>query len=76
MRWRSALAAGYEPPSWRNADAARFADANGIIDRSRMIHGGWHLNLCRWNEVGGPLVSVCGEPKEINLSANGPKLGL
>lgn len=74
--WRAALAAGVEPPSWRNADAARAAGADGIIDRSRMIPGGWHLNLFRWNELGGPSIKVCGEPIEITLSNSGPKWGL
>jgi len=37
--WRQALAAGQEPPSWINADAARAIGADGIIDRSRMIPG-------------------------------------
>ncbi|MCC2976706.1 RES domain-containing protein [Sphingomonas sp. PL-96] len=73
--WRPALKAGQEPPSWRNADAARAAGADGIIDRSRMIPGGWHVNLFRWNELGGPSVSVCGEPVPIQLSSDGPKWG-
>ena len=60
--WRPALARGEEPPSWRNGDAARAAGADGIIDPSRHIPGGWHLALFRWNGLGGPLVSVCGEP--------------
>jgi hypothetical protein len=38
--WRDALAAGEEPPSWRNADAVRASGADGIVDRSRMIPGG------------------------------------
>jgi RES domain-containing protein len=75
-QWRPALAAGQEPPSWRNADAARAAGADGIIDRSRMIPGGWHVNLFRWNELGGPSVSVCGDPVPITLSVDGPKWGL
>ncbi|SFG16890.1 Protein N-acetyltransferase, RimJ/RimL family [Novosphingobium sp. CF614] len=74
--WRSALLAGAEPPSWRNADFARVAGADGIIDRSRNILGGWHLNLFRWNELGGPCVKVCGKPEPIHLSADGPKWGL
>ncbi len=75
-QWRLALEVGQEPPSWRNADAARAAGADGIIDRSRMIPGGWHVNLFRWNELGGPVVSVCGEPIEIHLSKDGPHWGL
>ncbi|MDZ4137631.1 MAG: RES family NAD+ phosphorylase [Erythrobacter sp.] len=74
--WRDALEAGEEPPSWRNADAARASGSDGIIDRSRMIPGGWHLNLFRWNELGGPSVIVCGEPVAIKLSSDGPKWGL
>jgi RES domain-containing protein len=74
--WREALDKGTEPPSWRNSDAARAAGADGIIDRSRMIPGGWHLNLFRWNELGGPSVEVCGDPIDIKLSENGPKWGL
>lgn len=74
--WRSALAAGLEPPSWRAADVARAVGADGIIDRSRKIPGGWHLSLFRWNVVGGPTVQVCGDPVVIKLSDNGPKWGL
>lgn len=74
--WRQALADGQEPPSWRNSDAARTAGADGIIDRSRMIPGGWHVNLFRWNDLGGPSVSVCGDPIPIRLSPSGPKWGL
>jgi hypothetical protein len=61
-RWRKALLEGDEPPSWRNSDAARRAGADGIIDRSRGIVGGWHIALFRWNALGGPAVNVAGEP--------------
>jgi RES domain-containing protein len=74
--WRPALDAGAEPPSWRNADVARAAGADGIIDRSRQIPGGWHLNLFRWNKLGGPAVTICGEPRRIALSSDGPKWSL
>jgi RES domain-containing protein len=74
--WRPAIAAGVEPQSWLNSDAARAANADGIIDRSRMIPGGWHLNLFRWNDLGGPTIEICGEPMPIELSKNGPKWGL
>lgn len=69
--WRTALAANREPASWRNSDIARRAGADGIIDRSRMIPGGWHLNLFRWNELGGPTVEVCGPAIDIKLSESG-----
>ncbi|MGI4960052.1 MAG: RES family NAD+ phosphorylase [Janthinobacterium lividum] len=75
-QWRQAVEAGVEPPSWRNADAARAVGADGIIDRSQMIPGGWHVNLFRWNELGGPVIAICGEPTSIYLSSNGPKWGL
>jgi RES domain-containing protein len=74
--WRQALDTALEPPSWRNADAARAAGVDGIIDRSRMIPDGWHLNLFRWNELGGPKVEVWGEPIAIRLSPDGQKWGL
>ncbi|SCX28653.1 hypothetical protein DSM25558_4527 [Agrobacterium sp. DSM 25558] len=74
--WRTALSEGREPASWRNVDIARKAGADGIIDRSRMIPGGWHLNLFRWNGSGGPFVEVCGDPVEIVLTPDGPKWGL
>lgn len=74
--WRPALQEGLEPPSWGNADVVRAIGADGIIDRSRKIPGGWHVNLFRWNELGGPSVSVCGDPIAIDLSSDGPKWGL
>lgn len=69
--WRPVLAAGGEPPSWQSADVARAAGADGIIDRSRQIPGGWHLNLFRWNEFGGPSVRVDGESMEVRLTKDG-----
>lgn len=82
-QWRQALIDGQEPPSWRNADAVRAAGADGIVDRFCMIPGGWHLNLLRWNVnllrwnvLGGPLVSVAGDPVALHLSAEGPKWSL
>ncbi len=73
--WRTAIAAGVEPPSWRNADVARAAGADGIVDRSRLIPRGWHLALFRWNGPGSPLVRVIGEPTAISLSSDGPHWG-
>ncbi len=66
--WRDELAAGREPASWRNADAARAIGADGIIDRSRHIPGGWHVTLFRWNMLGGPPVAVAGPPFAAILS--------
>ncbi len=70
--WQEALAQNREPASWRNADIARSLGADGIIDRSRKMPGGWHLNLFHWNESGGPTVDICGDPIEIFLSPDGP----
>ncbi len=64
-RWRLSLQRGEEPPGWRNADAARRCGADGIIDRSRGITGGWHVTLFRWNELGGPNVRIAGTPLDI-----------
>lgn len=68
MPWRKALFAGDEPPSWVNSDAARRYEVDGIIDPSRGIAGGWHVALFRWNELGGPKVSVCGDPIPCNYA--------
>jgi hypothetical protein len=62
VRWRLALEKGEEPLSWRNSDVARAVGADGIIDRSRGITGGWHVTLFRWNDMGGPQVRVAGDP--------------
>ncbi len=66
--WRKELAAGREPPSWRNADKARAIGADGMIDRSRHIPGGWHVALFRWNLPGAPVVTIAGAPFPAILS--------
>ena len=73
--WRAALQAGREPPSWQASDAARGIGADGLIDRSRHIPGGWHLTLFRWNEAGAPSVEIVGEAEPIHLSPDGAKWG-
>lgn len=62
VRWNDELAAGREPPSWRASDAARDAGAQGIIDVSRGIAGGWHVCLFAWNRPGMPQLRVVGDP--------------
>ncbi|MDJ0090495.1 RES family NAD+ phosphorylase [Pantoea allii] len=74
--WRAALKQGLMPLSWENADKARASGAHGIIDCSRIIPGGWHLCLFRWNTHDAPCVEVCGEPVTITLSSDGPEWGL
>ena len=44
--------------------------------RSRQIEGGWHLNLFRWNTLGGPRIEIAGDPTPVELSPDGPKWGL
>ena len=56
--WRKSLQASRRPPSWDNANAVRAINADGIIDRSRQIAGGWHVVLFRWNGLGGPQITV------------------
>lgn len=73
VSWRTVLDSGGEPPSWRTSDIARASGADGLIDPSRNIPGGWHLNLFRWNDLGGPNVEVAGDPMQIRLSATGGK---
>jgi RES domain-containing protein len=76
VSWRTVLEQGGEPPSWKTSDIARASGADGLIDPSRNISGGWHLDLFRWNDLGGPKVEVAGEPVEIRLSATGGKWDL
>ena len=61
-RWDEELAAGREPSSWLASDAARAAGAQGIIDLSRGIAGGWHVCLFAWNVPGAPQLRVAGDP--------------
>lgn len=69
-RWRPHLAQGREAPSWRNSDAARACGADGIVDPSRGIIGGWHVALFRWNELGAPRLRVAGDPLPSDYAAS------
>ena len=62
VRWNDELVAKRDPPSWQASDAARAAGAQGIIDVSRGISGGWHLCLFDWNRPGAPELRVHGDP--------------
>ena len=61
LSWRSALAAGETPPSWSVADRVRALGVDGLIDRSRLFPGAWHVTLFEWNEPRRPQVHVIGE---------------
>ena len=63
--WLTALAERREPPSWRISDAARASGADGMIDISRGIPGGWHVVLFRWNVPGAPSVTPAGAPEPL-----------
>ena len=65
VSWRKTLAAGGRPPSWDVADAARAIGADGLIDRSRLRPGAWHVTLFRWNTPGGPRVRLDGDAEAI-----------
>jgi RES domain len=69
IRWNDELAAGREPHSWAASDAARAAGAQGIIDVSRGIEGGWHVCLFAWSVPGAPQVCVAGEPAPCDYSS-------
>ena len=71
--WRAALKAGTEPDSWQVADKVRGLDADGLVDVSRHIPGGWHLVLFKWNEFGGPKLRVSGGPETVYPKLDGPK---
>lgn len=69
-RWRPHLAQGRDAPSWRNADAARAVGADGIVDPSRGILGGWHVALFRWNAPGAPQLRVAGDPLPTDYASS------
>ena len=68
VRWQDELAPGREPPSWSASDIARAAGADGIIDRSRGIVGGWHVALFRWNTDHAPQLAIIGAPFTIDYA--------
>lgn len=69
VRWNDELAAGREPSSWLASDAARAVGADGIIDVSRGIVGGWHVCLFRWNTTGAPQIGIAGDPQPCDYWA-------
>jgi hypothetical protein len=69
-RWRPIVDVGGEPPSWRLSDAARVCGADGLIDPSRGITGGWHVTLFRWNVAGAPTLAVDGDPVVADYAAS------
>lgn len=64
--WREALEVGQTPSSWRLADAVREAGGDGLIDRSRVFPGAWHVTLFAWNQPGRPQVAKVGEGEMLH----------
>jgi RES domain-containing protein len=60
--WQPERAAGRPATSWIASDAARNADADGIIYAARSDPQRWHIVLFRWNAATGPQVRQCGLP--------------
>lgn len=58
--WLPQRARGEMPDTWRPADTSRACGADGMIYTARSAPERWHLVLFRWNEAGGPAVSVDG----------------
>ena len=58
--WQPERAAGLTATSWVASDAARDADADGIVYAARSDPDRWHIVLFRWNDTGGPTVSRAG----------------
>jgi RES domain-containing protein len=56
--WQPQLANGVRPSTWNVSDAARQAGADGLIYTARSDPTRWHLVLFRWNDYGGPTVTV------------------
>ncbi|MDU8942067.1 RES family NAD+ phosphorylase [Ovoidimarina sediminis] len=75
LPWRTALAEGRTPPSWHAAERARLGGADGLIDRSRHIPGGWHVVLFRWNAPGAPRLVSRGPVAMAAPKLDGPKWG-
>jgi RES domain-containing protein len=60
--WQPERAMGRPATSWIASDAARAANAQGIIYAARSDPARWHVVLFRWNCPDGPLVQFCDPP--------------
>lgn len=60
--WQPERAMGHPATSWIASDAARNADADGIIYAARSDATRWHIVLFRWNASTGPQVTQSGSP--------------
>jgi RES domain-containing protein len=60
--WQPERTAGRPATSWIASDAARSADADGIIYAARTDPQRWHIVLFSWNAATGPQVRQSGLP--------------
>ncbi len=60
--WQPERTAGRPATSWIASDAARNADADGIIYAARSDPARWHVVLFRWNGAEGPQIEQSGPP--------------
>jgi len=56
--WQPQRANGLRCSTWNVSDASRRAGADGLIYTARTDAARWHLVLFRWNELGGPRVTI------------------
>ncbi|SMY05928.1 RES family NAD+ phosphorylase [Flavimaricola marinus] len=61
--WRSQRDAGQPATSWRASDAARRANADGMIYASRRAPSRWHMVLFHWNTPEGAQLTTLGAPE-------------
>lgn len=61
-RWQKERDKGLEASTWKAADVARHADADGIFYPSRNRPNLTHLTLFRWNVSGAPQLRQSGDP--------------
>ena len=64
--WQPQRAKGLPATSWAASDAARHADADGMIYTSRKDPTRWHLVLFRWNTGAGAAVQEDGPAQPFN----------
>ena len=65
-KWQEERAQGLPASSWRASDAARAAEANGMIYASRKAPELWHLVLFHWNQSGRAQTAACGAPVDFH----------
>lgn len=62
VEWQDLRAKGLRPPTWDISDRVRELGLDGMLYASRTQPNLTHLTLFKWNELGGPVVTVLGQP--------------